>query len=151
MPLLYRLDDGTVFYDVEKAVGLNSPNQREDVRMVQYMLRGIYGGAVGSNFVDGWIGPVTIGWIRKLQADMNAGGNPCATDGRVDGVLNFATLKGSVSGLYYTIVYLNLALRAMNPVAYAALPTVIRMQTLGSGSVRPNPYNPQQVPATGGL
>ena len=54
-------------YNVEQAVGQNSPNARGDVMLVQYLLHHLYGNAAPDLKVDGWIGPITLRWIKQFQ------------------------------------------------------------------------------------
>lgn len=79
MPLEYD-EMGHKFYDVDKSVGVASVNQTEDVKLVQYMLQKIYAKGFATPplkpmDVDGWIGPITIEWIRRFQADVNSYGH----------------------------------------------------------------------------
>ena len=54
-------------YNVEQAVGKTGANAPGDVKLVQYMLRNIYGPAASGLTVDGYIGPVTISWIDRFR------------------------------------------------------------------------------------
>jgi hypothetical protein len=123
-------------YNVEQAVGLNAPNANADVRLVQYMLKGVYGNAAPDLAVDGWIGPKTISWIKRFQTDAKNGGTNVLIDGRVDRAYGQV---GSVSGTAYTILLLNCALQKKNPAAYAVLPQQVPL----SANPKPNPYNPK--------
>lgn len=123
-------------YNVEQAVGLNAANANGDVRLVQYMLKEIYGKAAPDLAVDGWIGPKTVNWIKRFQTDAKNGGTNVLIDGRVDRAYG---QTASVSGTHYTILMMNFALQKKNPVAYAALPQQIQL----SANPKPNPYNPK--------
>lgn len=126
-------------YNVEQAVGVNSPNASGDVKLVQYMLKGVYQAKAANLLVDGYIGPITIGWIRTFQSDVRAQNGNVMVDGRVDRAFS---IKSSVSRTVYTIVFLNWRLSRVNPSAYAALPSSVPL----SGNPRPNPYNPKPEP-----
>lgn len=126
-------------YNVEQAVGVNSPNASGDVKLVQYMLKGIYKEKAANLLVDGYIGPITIGWIRTFQSDIRAENGNVMVDGRVDRAFS---IKSSVSRTVYTVVFLNWKLSRVNPAAYAALPGSVPL----NGNPRPNPYNPVREP-----
>lgn len=125
------------FYNVEQAVGNNSPNATNDVRLVQYLLAGYYG--PGSLEVDGWIGPITIGWIKRFQQEVSRKGNNVLGDGRVDRAFGYTS---SVSKTVYTIILLNAFCKAKNPAAYNRLPASVPI----SPNPRANPYNPVRGP-----
>lgn len=157
-------------YDVEKSVGLNSVNQNGDVKLVQYMLQRIYSKGFATPpakplVVDGWIGPITVEWIKRFQMDINAKGHlyaqtqeyrdpakvKCVVDGRVDAILNGSGL-GSVSDLPYTIGWLNNVQRKIDPQGYASIPAVVPCKRCAYYQ-RPNPYNdpkPSTVPTVAG-
>ena len=161
MPLEYA-EPGTAerIYDVEKAVGLNSPNQNGDVKLVQHMLICIYASGFATPpskplVMDGWIGPITVEWIKRFQQDVNAKGHlfartakwkdpsikKCEVDGRVDAILNVSQV-GQVSGKPYTISWMNAILRKLNPAAHANIPNVVPCKRTAYSN-RPNPYNPE--------
>jgi hypothetical protein len=82
-------------YNVSMAVGRNAPNRKDDVMLVQYMLKRIYEKPVYKKgtfskqqtvmVVDGLCGPITIQWITRFQLDCRNGfGHSIAVDGRVD-------------------------------------------------------------------
>lgn len=106
-----------VIYNLDHAVGMNSPNGQGDVRLVQYMLQNYYRAKEIS--VDGWIGPVTSFWIKRFQSDMANAGNNVLQDGRIDRAFG---KQSSVSHTLYTIVLLNFALAKSNPGAFARIP-----------------------------
>lgn len=70
-----------VIYNVEQAVGSNGANAAGDVKLVQYMLRHIYGNAAAGLAVDGYIGPMTMSFIKRFQQDAQKGGNNVLVDG----------------------------------------------------------------------
>ncbi|MCX6612112.1 MAG: hypothetical protein NTW74_14815 [Acidobacteria bacterium] len=123
------------FYNVEQAVGLSGVNASGDVKLVQYMLRSLYGSEAAALVVDGWIGPNTISWIRRFQQDSKASGINVLVDARIDRA--FAEIS-TVSKTVYTMLALNRALRKKDPDAYAKIPVVIPLNKVP----RPNPYNP---------
>lgn len=166
MPLEYNdpTDPSRQTFDLDKSVGVGSVNQRDDVKLVQYFLREIYAAKFAtppgpSLEMDGWIGPITISWIRKFQADVNVHGhkyavteefkNPaikkCTVDGRVDVILNSTSL-GQISGTPYTIIWMNQILKKLNLPKFRAIPTVVPCKKVAYYQ-RPNPYNPEG-PAT---
>jgi hypothetical protein len=101
-------------YNVSMAVGKNAPNRKDDVMLVQYMLKRIYEKPVYKKgtfskqqtvmVVDGLCGPITIQWITRFQLDCRDtfGGHGGVVDGRVD---------RSSASTTYTIDYINDAFR----------------------------------------
>lgn len=73
--------------NVEQPVGTTGTNAPGDVKLVQYMLKNIYKAEATGMAVDGWIGPVTISWIKRFQNDAKNNGNNVLCDGRVDRAL----------------------------------------------------------------
>jgi hypothetical protein len=128
-------------YNVEQAVGKNSPNAAGDVKLVQYMLKHVYGTEASGLTVDGFIGPITVSWIDKFQKDTKTSGVNVLADSRVDRA--FAS-HSTVSKTYYTILALNSELKKRNPGAYAALPSHVLLNK----NPRANPYNPQRKEIT---
>jgi hypothetical protein len=126
------------FYNVEQAVGLNAPNASGDVKLVQYLLKNLYGVAAAQLAVDGWIGPKTVSWIEKFQKDARASGANVTVDKRVDRALGQTS---SVSQTTYTIVLLNAALLQKNPAALADLPKNVPL----SAKPKANPYQGKKV------
>jgi peptidoglycan hydrolase-like protein with peptidoglycan-binding domain len=124
---------GAKLYNVEQAVGLNSPNANTDVKLVQYMLSQLYGNIA----VDGFIGPVTIAAIRKFQEDAKKGGANVLVDSRIDRAFGQVS---SVSKTTYAILLLNFALAKKHPAAFSSLPQQVPL----SANPKPNPYNPMQ-------
>lgn len=123
-------------YNVEQSVGLNSVNANGDVRLVQYMLRSIYGSSAAALTVDGWAGPITATWIKKFQNDAKASGSNILVDGRVDRALG---QMASISRTVYSILLMNFTLKKKNPAAYRDLPRVVPLNP----HPRSNPYNPK--------
>lgn len=141
MPYLKPVMQGfqqTHVYNLEQAVGENSPNAREDVRLVQVMLLGLYGARAAGLVADGWIGPTTIAWIKRFQEHASRAGNNVLVDGRMDRAFGD---RSSVSKTAYSITLLNLYLRKTNPAYYAAVPQMVAM----SANPRANPYNPEPL------
>ncbi|MCX7374390.1 MAG: hypothetical protein NTW56_18490 [Alphaproteobacteria bacterium] len=141
MPFLHRVSPGgglPYIYNLEQAVGPNSPNAREDVRLVQVMLRCLYGVRASGLKPDGWIGPTTNTWIRVFQNDMRAQGNNVLLDGRMDRAFNRVS---SVSRTIYAIMLLNLRLWETRRDHWAAVPRLVAL----SNNPRLNPYNPRPI------
>lgn len=103
-----------LYYNIHAAVGPGAPNRRDDVLLVQYLLRECFksksfvanpfpGGVVS---VDGAAGQQTFAAIRHFQAVGKAKGYNLAQDGRVD-VPATDTQVASISGTSYTILNLN--------------------------------------------
>jgi len=147
-----------VFYNVVHAVGANCPNARDDVKLVQYLLKAFYKNAPdlsepdGSMTVDGQCGPITQRWIDQFQIDMSRGSGQVAIDGRMDRVRNHS-VTGSISSTYYSLILLNRWTRTYAPMEWTALPNFVALQ---------NPFNvpapswdvvqeSQNVPETGGV
>lgn len=126
--------DTTVFYNVVHAVGKNCPNLRDDVKLVQYLLKIYYekAGAEsrpnGTMTVDGVCGPITRNWILKFQLDCNYEyPGEILVDGRVDRIRN-KSLKGSISKTFYTLSFLNSSAANYNPEGWAATAYLIPLQ-----------------------
>ena len=122
-------------YNVGQAVGPLAPNATGDVKLVQYMLKHVYGLPAASLKVDGYIGPTTISWIKQFQEDAMKAGVKVLVDSRVDRAFGQVS---SISKTVYTILVLNRALRERNPAAYAALPQSVPLTAAPAS----NPYNP---------
>jgi peptidoglycan hydrolase-like protein with peptidoglycan-binding domain len=120
-------------YNVEQAVGTNAPNAGGDVKLIQYMLKHIY----GSLTVDGYIGPNTLTAIRRFQQDAKNGGANVLVDGRIDRAFGQVS---SVSHTTYSILLMNFALAKKNPAAFEALPQFVPL----SANPKTSPYNPVQ-------
>jgi len=119
------------FYNVVHAVGANCPNHRDNVMMIQYMLRTQYVGAKaalqprGEMKVDGICGPITLNWILTYQKQLRMGGNSVLIDGRVDRIRDTSTFTGNISKTGYTIYSLNYTLWETNNKAYMELPMFV--------------------------
>ena len=110
------------FYYVNMAVGKNAPNRKDDVMLVQYMLKRIYEKPVYERgtlstqqsvmVVDGLLGPITIQWIVRFQMDTRRLGMSCAVDGRVD--------RASLGP--YTITHINYAFKRHYPEIHEKMP-----------------------------
>lgn len=154
--------EGKPFYNLVHAVGANCPNHRDDVMMIQYMLRHLYVGALaymklpGEMKVDGICGPVTINWILTYQRQGRMRGVSVLVDGRVDRIRDKSTFTGSISKTIYTLFGINSDLSPYNRPAFVELPMYVPISN--PGDVPPpsnNVVNPsvywEPVPATGGI
>lgn len=111
-----------VAYTVDQAVGSGCPNRREDVMLVQHLLR-IAWKNVGTSTgfrpageteplkADGIYGTKTAKFIKHFQEEANRRGANVATDQRVDPVMS-GTSSGSISHKFYTILAMNSARNA---------------------------------------
>jgi hypothetical protein len=109
-----------VIYSVEQAVGIGSPNQREDVLLVQFFLRTLQDpGGGGAPFVppgesaplaiDGVFGKHTAAHIKFFQEE-DSRRNPGSTlvkDQRIDPVKR-GKVTGAITGKLLTITSLNI-------------------------------------------
>jgi hypothetical protein len=105
-------------YNVTMAVGRNCPNRRDDVKLVQFFLKRIFGNPVNDlrkppshlkpMEVDGFCGPTTMGWITFYQFHVANDGAPITTDDRID---RARSAVASISKTGYTINWLNLEWR----------------------------------------
>lgn len=128
----------SVFYNVVHAVGKNCPNMRDDVQLVQYLLKILYDKfppncrPKGNMTVDGLCGPVTRSWILKFQMHFNAD-NPgmIMVDGRVDRIRN-KDFVGSISKTQYTLAVLNKNAAKLNPEGWTATPSLVPLQNPAS-------------------
>jgi len=109
-------------YNVEQAVGKGGANASGDVKLIQYLLRHIYGQQAAGLAVDGYIGPITISWIDRFQKDALAKGANILADGRIDRAM---AQVSSISKTTYTILVMNAELRRNNPAAYQSLPQCV--------------------------
>lgn len=121
------LDDGYDghFYNVNMAVGPAAANRWDDVMLVQYLLKRIYGSparfqpplhppAPDGIKIDGRFGRTTAKWIRHFQQEVaDRGGVPIRIDGRVDKSDNGGV--SSISQTVYTIIALNKGLQLVDP------------------------------------
>jgi hypothetical protein len=111
-----------VAYTVDQAVGTGCPNRREDVLLVQHLLRIAWRDAGASKGfrppgeteplkTDGMFGPKTAKFIKFFQEEAIRRGANCATDQRVDSAVS-GTSSGGLSGKFYTILAMNSARNA---------------------------------------
>jgi len=117
------------FYNVSMGVGPNAHNRRDDVLLVQYMLKRVYEKPSypkiqltkqqGPMIVDGICGPITARWIRHFQDDLRNAGAKVLADGRIDKAL---AGMASISGTEYTIHLLNDAFRGHYADIYEKMP-----------------------------
>jgi hypothetical protein len=123
MPRLFRVKGSDpsikVAYTVDQAVGTGCPNRREDVLLVQHLLKIAWNDAGASKgfrppgeaaplSVDGMFGPQTARFIKFFQEEAIRRGANCATDQRVDPAVS-GTSSGGLSGKFYTILAMNSA------------------------------------------
>ena len=120
-------------YNVEQAVGKGGVNAQGDVKLVQYMIRNIYGQQAAGVAVDGYIGAITMGWIARYQKDALAKGANVLADGRIDRAM---AQISTVSKTTYTILVMNGELRRCNPGAYQCLPQKVPINP----NPKPTPY-----------
>jgi hypothetical protein len=154
--------EGEDFYNLVNAVGSNCPNNRDDVMMIQYMLKHLYVGEMaphkpsGEMTVDGICGPVTINWILTYQRQLKMIEIQVLIDGRIDRIRDKSSFLGSISNTYYTLAYLNNDLWEYNPTAYERLPLHVPLSNPlsvpppSNDVINPSIYR-EHVPATGGI
>ena len=109
-------------YLVEKSVGPGGMNQRDDVQLVQLLLKIATESAPGSPGFqppgepmiepDGQCGPITQRYIKYFQQEVNRRQNKklIELDGMVDPVRTGAA-RSSITHSFYTILALNAAMR----------------------------------------
>lgn len=108
----------SVFYNINSAVGLGMPNQRQDVLLVQFLLREVMnhpdskaGRPAGNNLsLDGVFGNQTETWIRAFQNLARTKGSAIIVDGKVNSAPPDYRAK-MTSGMSYTIAHLNATYR----------------------------------------
>jgi hypothetical protein len=106
-----------LFYNLDRAVGPGAFNERSDVLAVQFFLQEIFKAnparkPPGQISVSGNADQTTFQWILHYQKEQKSTGKSISTDGRVDAAMG---LKGSISGMQYTIIYMNLSMRKARP------------------------------------
>ena len=126
MPRVYHIRNTVpgvkVAYTIDQAVGSGCPNRREDVMLVQHLLRIAWKNVGASQGfrpageteplkADGIYGTKTAKFIKHFQEEANRRGASVATDQRVDPVLS-GTSSGSISHKFYTILAMNSARNA---------------------------------------
>ena len=101
----------------------NEPNRRDDVMLVQYLLKRVYqewekrgepSKGISLLKIDGMYGPQTQRAIEQFQLDVARSGRSIATDGCVDSERG-DTAYSSISRTGYTISWLNSTLWMLNP------------------------------------
>jgi len=112
------------FYSVDEAVGRDAPNHPDDVRLVQFMLKGVFESPDVTPLpepitIDGIFGPRTWSAIVEFQRRWRRMTARVATpDGVVDGRVSPARNAGydHHARIYsHTIVSLNLEIKACHP------------------------------------
>ncbi len=143
MPFIDVRDDDASpgIYNVISAVGQNCPNRRDEVRLVQTLLKLFYQSSgfsapKGLMVVDGLCGPITKNWILKFQLDIRYWGCAVMADKRVDRIRDHQDI-GSISQTMYTLVALNRAVQSIDPNGWTAIPGTVTMS------------DPDSVPAPG--
>lgn len=138
-----------------KYTASHEPNKREDVMLVQYLLKRVYQQGQNCNpplksgvgdphspitlKIDGLCGPKTQGAIERFQLEMRRNGRSIATDGCVDTELGDSSTS-SVSKTGYTISWLNKYFWILYPVlapdisADPECPPELK-QAIGNGSM----------------
>ena len=103
------------------------PNKRDDVMLVQYLLKRVYqkghycnpqlnpAGGAATLKVDGIYGPQTAGAIAQFQLEMRRSGKNVATDGCFDSELGDDAIS-SISKTVYAISLLNEYFWSLYPV-----------------------------------
>jgi hypothetical protein len=116
------------FFNVNMAVGPGAANRWDDVELVQYLLKRIYGSPLSFHppfhppegdmiKIDGRFGRTTAKWINHFQREVNdQGGVPIRLDGRVD--KSDSGGVSSISRTVYTIIALNKGLQLVDPEAF---------------------------------
>jgi hypothetical protein len=111
-----------VYFDVSDRVGLNCPNRRDDVMLVQYLLKKTYQASPpgrwqpvippGGMRVDGRFGYLDLYLILHYQLESGLSGR----GGYIDGIISPTRGQFTTSQhVQYTIIYLNLGLQAFFP------------------------------------
>ena len=124
-----------VFFNVDHAVGKNCPNGKNDVKLIQYLLKTFYDKAVsygltkpsGNMVVDGLCGPTTMAWITRFQMDYSKQHpGDILLDSRFDRIRN-KDFVGSISGTTYSLGILNSSALKQDPTKFAMTPFVVPM------------------------
>jgi|ERR1700722_5147573 hypothetical protein len=106
-----------VLYAIDQAVGSGCPNRRDDVLLVQFLLKVVSEGPKKDKYTppgrgpiqcDGAWGPISQAYLNQYIAANSASNpnSPLTKDGRVDPVVA-GNFTGSRTGNLYTIVALN--------------------------------------------
>ncbi len=149
-----------VFYNVVHAVGKQCPNQRDDVKLIQYLLISFYevGEQIGYKkppgelTVTGDCNQTTMNWISDFQYNLRKNSKPVALDGRIDRVRNKSGV-GSISKTRYTLLFLNRGVMKYNPDAFVATPYLIPLENPMNVPPPSNDMVGQEivVPSSGGF
>jgi hypothetical protein len=109
--MLTRDPELPLFYNVDRAVGPGCPNSRDDVLLVQYLMKAVFDNMPekrppGAQLrVDGVAGEITFRYIQRVQELAKSRGVATQTvDGRVDKAIGSGT--GARTGSTYTILNL---------------------------------------------
>jgi hypothetical protein len=128
MPRVIQIKNGgivTVAYSIDHSVGPGAANKREDVLLVQHLLRLAWQTVPASQGfrppgekeplkADGIHGPTTQRFIKFFQEEAKRRGAAVAQDGRIDPAITGAS-RSSLSQTMYTILALNSARNSRAP------------------------------------
>jgi hypothetical protein len=155
VPEFPEFDPGTIF-NVSQNVGPSGWNVREDVMLVQFMLKVAGDGADWAKGLkpiepDGYYGPITASWIKAFQ---EATDTEFASRVFVDYYVDPANESGvsTVKGTIYTIVFLNLAVFESDKDLYETMdtshktPIHLRFALMSARPPRPEPAPPGPNP-----
>ena len=131
-------------YNVSFSVGFAGISCRDDVMLVQYLLKKIWERSYhpppdGTMLVDGWMGPITDRWIRRFQKG-DAFDVPEPGLMLQDGIVDSArgSTYASNTGLCWSIVYMNVRFKYTYPELYDRLPTAPDLPPLLAHSLATN-------------
>lgn len=143
--------DLPTIYNLTNAVGLGQVNRRDDVMLVQTLLKmahamilsgGVPSGSTSTITVDGYYGPETRLCIDAYQKEQAFFYHKLITQ---DGIVSPSSPDGyTKKGHLYTIVHLNRSAKEREPWAYKNLPfneeTPPELRNaLASGATKPKP------------
>ncbi len=129
MPRLFKVRtsaaDASAAYTVDSPVGTGCPNNREDVLLVQHLLRIAWKDTPASKGfrppgemqplnVDGFWGPKSAKFLKFFQEEARRRGANVLVDQRVDPCVSGVS-KGTVSHSFYTALALNAARSSRQP------------------------------------
>ena len=127
------------FYNLEHAVGRSANNNRDDVKLVQYLLS-----SIGFKLdIDGMCGPKTQKAVSQYQTLLKSQGFSVMTDGRMDRTKG-GQASGSIWHTVYTIIWLNQHVRSANPGAWLSLPQSVFLKP--ADMVDPEAYDYIDMP-----
>jgi hypothetical protein len=128
--LLFGRHQNHLFYNVDAAVGKDCPNRKDDVVLVQYLLKNATKAFPAVFKWDLLNYPIAGVWDRNWHGLMGAyieaersAGNKLVSDGRVDPVVG-GHVRGPVHHLQYLIVFLNLEYSVLRPTDYPRMADV---------------------------